>query len=202
MPYNPYTKDHNQLQSLIQDKQSKKQKLSDALSWFDAADFDKLKDSFAEAEGSNNGYLRLLSIIEIEIVRLQTQAQENDSLLKARINPFGWFDGNQKTYRRNSKELKTKLVARQEGLEQQEKLIAEINESIDQYKEEIEKYRSFDRVQVGDEVKSLEGELPQLEIELARILELKGKVDIQLRPFMQQINKYKADISFAESTID
>ena len=201
MEYNPYTQEYNRLQRVIENKNNEKRSLSGELSWFDATDVNRLYFSIEGEEDSKNKLLLLISTIEKEIEILHAKMQDTKSNTKTLFNPLNWFDDEQKVHRKKYNGLKKELGVKNECLERRKKSLSETNESINKYKNIIDKFKSFDREKISDDVHNLGQKIVLLEEEFKQISEIKNNIDIQLQPVLKQINDYKDSISAAKGNI-
>jgi len=201
MEYNPFAKEYNRQQRILNDKKNKLKTLTDKLKWYDTTDISSLHYSFEGKVCSKNTFQSQANIIEKETDVLQTNILETKQHIKTLFNPFNWFDGDQKNHRNRLQELEEKLNTKKEIMEQIQKSIAETDLSISKIENDIATYKNFDRNKVGNEINSLGSKIALLDEEFSQISNLKNKVDLELRPILQQVNNYEQEIAFSEEII-
>ena len=201
MEYNPYTQEYNRLKHVLENRNSEKRRLSDELDWFNSTDISSLYFSLDEKEQAKTKIQSLITNIEKEIEVLHTKIQETKSYTKTLFNPFNWFDDEQKIYRKTLNRLKKELYSKEENNRLKATSLSEINESINKYKKEIDKYKNFNKKKTSDKVKSLSQDIVLLEAEIKQVYELKNNVDIKLQPILSQIEDCESNISTAKGKI-
>ena len=201
MDYNPFTQECSRLHRGLERKKSEKNKLVDELSWFDSTIVSSLFYTLEGKEISRKKLQSLIDGIKLEIEKLQPKIEETKSYTKTLLNPFNWFNDNQKTYRKKLNELKIELGTNHEQLQSSQKSLSDTTSSINIINAEIKKYKNFDRKKVDDKVYKLNQEILLFEKEYRIFSDLKKNADIVLRPVIEQINGYQSSISAAKEKI-
>lgn len=195
MEYNPYSKEYDNLKQLIEDKTLEKNELLEELNWFNTIDISNLHFLLKSKEENKNDIQMIITNIETEIDELKPKINYHSKEIKTLFNPFNWFDDNQKFSRRRLNELNKELDIKLKNKIERERELSEINELINQYKSDIDKYTHFDIENINEKLNKLNNKIVSLEEEVKSIYELKVNVDKKLEPILSQIKELESNIS-------
>jgi hypothetical protein len=132
---------------------------------------------------------------------LQKKAKETKGRIGIIFNPLNWFDAEQKTFKVKLNQLEGELKVKKDRIERIKKALFDIEQFIKKNSEDIERYKGFDRQQACIEVNKLSQKIVSLEEDLKRTSELKGNVDVELRPILDHIRNYDSKIATAEESL-
>ena len=195
MNYNPYSNEYNNLKQLFENKTLEKKKLLEELNWFDTTDIGNLHFLLKGKEENKNDTQIIITNIETEIDELKSKINYHKKEIKTLFNPFNWFDNNQKFSRRRLNELDKEWDTKLENKADKERELSEIDELINQYKSNIDKYTHFDREETNEKLNKLNYKIVSLDEEVKSIYELKVNVDKKLEPILSQIRELESNIS-------
>ncbi len=201
MDYNPLTQEFNRLSGILNRKKEEKRKLYDGLKWFDSNDIGSLFSSLESKENSKRKLLSLIEEIKIEVDILNKKIQETKVHTKSQLNPFNWFDDEQNSFRKKLKELNNELNTKQDYLAMRRKALSGSKDLISKVSADIDKYKTFERQRVVDEIDGLSRELALIGEEFKEVSKLKNNVDAELAPILKQIKNYKSMLSSAKKKI-
>lgn len=195
MQYNPYGKKYDNFKELIDNKTLEKNQLLEELNWFDNIDISNLQFLLKSKEENKIDTKMIIINIETEIDELKPKINFFKNEIKTLINPLNWFDDHQKFCRRRLNELDKELDVKLKNKIEKERKLSEINELINQYKSDIDKYIHFDIEDINEKLNKLNYKIVSLEKEAKHIYELKVNVDNKLEPILSQIKELESNIT-------
>lgn len=195
MDYNPFTQEQNRLRVLLERKRIKRGGLTEELAWFDSTDLSKLATMTESMEKLKTETLHHINESEKSIATLQEKLISVRRTTGTLLNPFNWFDEDQKIRRRSLRHLRLEAGEKTEHLNKSKASLSETISTIDSLRKEAKKHKAFDRQAVFDETVQLKDEIFSLEEDYKRASELKINADKVLRPVIDQIKKYESSIS-------
>jgi len=201
MEYNPFSEKCNQLRDLIDQKNNYKGVLIDDLRWFDSNDISDLFYSLEEKQKLSDNYKALIEGIGKEIKILNADIKESEKPIKNIFNPFNWFDGGQRLYRKKLGGLRIELEMKKVHKEKVVDSLSGACKSINKIRYSIERYKGFDRGVVSNNIDGLDRDVGFLEKKVVKIYELKNNVDVALKPVVQQISGYESSLSLAKEKL-
>lgn len=169
--------------------------------WFDNTDIKRIRLLLDEAKQKKETILRRVVEGETELDVLQIKYNEIMSLIRTALNPFNWFDSEQKNLKARLNVIKKELHLKQNYIDGERKLLSEIKSSISDKDKELEKYKLFNRQQAANDLSAVTNKIDEHENELIQVSKRKDKVDIELFPIIDQISRYKSDIEKAKDNI-
>lgn len=201
MDYNPYSQEFSRIKSILGEVKNKNKILADDLTWFDNTDIGRIYILLDGAKQRKETILRRIVEGEAEIDVLQRKSNEIKSLIGTAFNPFNWFDSEQKNLKARLNVIKKELHSKQNYIDGEKKLLSEIKSSISDKVEELEKHKLFNRQQTVNDLSEATNKIAELENELIQVRKRKAKVDIELRPIIDQIIRYESDTAKAKDNI-
>jgi len=183
-------------------KNSKKKILVNDLRWFDSTKASDLFYLLEEKEKSSLNYKLTVDGIKKEIEILKADIQKTNEYIKTLLNPFNWFDNNQKKYRQRMNGLVDQLSTKQKHKKNVSASLSKTSKAIKLIKSDISKHESFNRQNVNDELISLDREIVTLTKEVTIVSSSRDNVDVALKPVIAQINDYESSISTAKGKIN
>lgn len=202
MEYNPYTKKYNHLKQILENKNIEKKELTNELEWYNTTDISNLHFLLQGKEDDKNDTQLILTIVEKDMKELAIKLDKVKKQIKTFFNPLNWFDEKQKIYRKTLAELKKELDAKIKNKILRVTFLSKIDETINQYKQEIDKYKHFNIENIRDKIKNLDHEIVTLEKESKHIFNLKINVDMKLENIISQIKDFETNISTAKNQIN
>lgn len=202
MEYNPYTKKYNHLKQILENKNIEKKELTNELEWYNTTDISNLHFLLQGKEDDKNDTQLILTIVEKDMKELAIKLDKVKKQIKTFFNPLNWFDEKQKIYLKTLAELKKELDAKIKNKILRVTFLSKIDETINQYKQEIDKYKHFNIENIRDKIKNLDHEIVTLEKESKHIFNLKINVDMKLENIISQIKDFETNISTAKNQIN
>lgn len=176
MDYNPFTQEQNRLRVLLERKRIKRGGLTEELAWFDSTDLSKLATMTESMEKLKTETLHHINESEKSIATLQEKLISVRRTTGTLLNPFNWFDEDQKIRRRSLRHLRLEAGEKTEHLNKSKASLSETISTIDSLRKEAKKHKAFDRQAVFDETVQLKDEIFSLEEDYKRASELKMRV--------------------------
>ncbi|MCR6651413.1 MAG: hypothetical protein NVV73_07930 [Cellvibrionaceae bacterium] len=201
MDYNPFTQEQNRVRVLLEQKRKSRDELSEELGWFDCTDPTKLDAMIENMEKLKAGTLFQITEFEKSAAILHEKIASVRRTIGTLLNPFNWFDEDQKVRRRSLRRVREEAKETIEQLSKHKVSLSETISSIDSLRAEAKKHKNFDRQAVFNEVCHLKDEISSVEADYKRISELKTNADDALRPVVDQIEKYESSISLEKEKI-
>ena len=201
MEYNPHSQEYSRIQTILGEIKNKKRILTDDLTWFDNADIGEIYLSLDRAKQDKENLLRLIGEGEGEFDVLQRKAKEVKSLIGTAFNPLNWFDSEQKELKVRLNVVSKELHSKESQIDRARNSLSKIQSSISDTVEKLEKYKSFNRQQTSNNLNVATYKIAELENEFSQVSKLKNKVEIELRPIINQISGYESNIATAKDHI-
>lgn len=190
MSFNPYDIEFNKLTTDINDKKLKVNEIHERIIWYETCDVLALETDLSKTKENIDRFNVLISKLEISFKKNNNELKILDSGIKSKLNPIYYFSSKQKELRKRKKRITIEFEKRKRDLEKYKSEYSTLVDNQHRIKSEIRDYSEFQKEIIIESELTLLKKIEQLEYKLNQISGDKERVDIQLKPVIELIDKY------------